>query len=105
MIFCQNDSDSHYSDEALQMIHEGTDAKIDDEELLGSKKGLTTKGTPIAIFNALQQKWHLGGDRMKEIKTWESKDQKSQQSVWHFCYEINEIGIFAQGSDFNKRKA
>ena len=58
-LFIQNDSDnnSDYSIEALQMIQEGTDAKIDDEELLGSKKGLTIKGTPFALLNALYQKW------------------------------------------------
>ena len=56
-LLLQNDSDSDYSIEALQMIQEGTDAKIDDEELLGSKKGLTIKGTPFALLNALYQKW------------------------------------------------
>ena len=39
------------------MIYDGTDAKIDDEELLGSKKCLTQKANPIALVNALQQKW------------------------------------------------
>ena len=56
-LLLQIDSDSDYSIEALQMIQEGTDAKIDDEELLGSKKGLTIKGTPFALLNALYQKW------------------------------------------------
>ena len=37
----QDDSDANYSNEALKMIFEGTDAKIDDEELLNRKKNLT----------------------------------------------------------------
>ena len=42
---------------------------------------------------------------MKDPKKWESKDLRSQQIIWHFCFEIKEIGIFAEASDFNKKKA
>jgi len=37
------------SPEALQNIAAGRDCLIDDPELLGSKKGLTSKQTPMAI--------------------------------------------------------
>ena len=42
---------------------------------------------------------------MKEPQRWESKDLKTQQIKWHFCYEIKEIGIRAEASDFNKKRA
>ena len=42
---------------------------------------------------------------MKDPKTWESKEILTNKLVWHFCYDIKEIGIKAEGSDYNKKKA
>ena len=87
------------------MIYEGTDAKIDDEELLGKKKYLTMKGTPSALLHAVQQKWPQGGKMIKNSKCWESRDQSSCRQIWHYEVEIEELNMKIQGSDFSKQKA
>lgn len=78
------------------MIFEGTDTKIDDEELLGKKKYLTTRATPLALINALQQKWREGGSKIKDSKCWESKDHETCQSIWHFSIGIEELGMHVE---------
>ena len=101
----EDDSDANYSNEALQMIFQGVDAKIGDVELLGKKKYLTTKGTPLALLNALQSKWREGGKSIKNSKCWESKDGLSNQLTWHFEVAIEELNIRIEASDSSKVKA
>ena len=101
----KDDSDANFSNEALQMIFEGTDAKIDDEDLLGKKKYLTTKGTPLALLNALQSKWHEGGKMIKNSKCWESRDQATCKLMWYFEVAVDELNLCIQASDTSKQKA
>ena len=98
----KDDSDANFSNESLQMIFEGTDAKIDDEEILGKKKYLTTKGTPLALLHNLQQKWHEGGDKIKNSKCWESRDPVSCRQIWHYEVTIEELGMVVQAEDWSK---
>ena len=87
------------------MIFEGTDAKIDDPELLSKKKNLTMRATPLAILNALQQKWPEGGSMIKNSKCWETKDQATYRQIWHYSAGIEELGIHVEAADFSKQKA
>ena len=87
------------------MIFEGTDAKIDDEELLGRKKNLTQKATPLALINALQQKWREGGSKIKDTKCWESREQATCKQIWHFSIGIQELGLQVEAADSSKQKA
>ena len=87
------------------MIFEGTDAKIGDEELLGKKKYLTSKGTPLALLHAVQQKWKEGGAMIKNSKCWESRDTQKCVQVWHFEVCIEELNMRIEASDSSKQKA
>ena len=101
----EDDSDANYSNEALQMIFQGVDAKISDVELLGKKKHLTVKGTPLALLNALQSKWREGGKSIKNSKCWESKDQAANKLMWHFEVAVDELNLRVEASDTSKNKA
>jgi hypothetical protein len=40
----------------LEKVRDGTDARLDDPELLGSKKDLLEKMSPLAVVNQIKQK-------------------------------------------------
>jgi hypothetical protein len=54
------DSDANYSNEALQAFFLGSDAKIDDINLV-NKKVLVSKQTPLTLVNQLVAKWKVYG--------------------------------------------
>jgi len=84
-----NDSDSHYSDQALEAFLNGTDCKIDDEELLGLKKHLTVKQLPLTLLNSLHAKWKSGGGaHMDSGVCFQSKEEESNQTVWSWRFTL-----------------
>ena len=64
-----------FSQQTLQNIAAGRDCLLSDEELLGSKKGLTCKFTPMSLVAQLKAKLpQLSRARITESNVSESKD-------------------------------
>jgi hypothetical protein len=62
-------SQGDYGTAELAEIAMGTDARIDDPELLTTKKHLMLKGqNPLSLINALSSKWKRGG-RLIDLNT------------------------------------
>ena len=73
------------SDEVRQDIESGHDCYLHDEELLGAKKNLTGKFTPLSIVSQLKAKLPPSDSaRISESKITETKDAETQRSLWHF---------------------
>ncbi len=105
MILCgQVDSDVNYSDEALMEFFKGTDAKIDDPDLV-NKKQLTAKQNPLSLVNQLVSKWKQHGSGINLNECWETRDPKTSRSVWHVKVGVAETNKFGVGSDQVKTQA
>lgn len=59
------DSDADYSNESLRAIHEGSDCKIEDPDLIldgtAKKRVLANKVTPLGLIQVIIAKWKQGG--------------------------------------------
>ena len=67
-------SDRDYPADVLTDIMMGRDARLDDPELLTTKKHLMLKGqNPLSLINALIAKWKLGGKYIDLNNCTESK--------------------------------
>ena len=96
-------SDKDYGTSELTEIAMGTDARIDDPELLTTKKHLMLKGqTPLSLINALMSKWKRGGKLIDLSKCSEFKT--AGQSM--FKFEIGIPGVLTgEATDTTKQKA
>lgn len=98
------DSDANYSNDALQEFFEGTDAKIDDPDLI-HRKALLLKQNPMTLTNQLVSKWRVYGAQLSLNDCFETRDPKTMRSVWHVKVGIPDKSLFAQGSHMQKAQA
>lgn len=93
----RSDSDADYSNEALQQIFEGTDAKLDDTELI-NKKSLVAKQNPLSLINQLVAKWKEHGKSLILNDCIETRDPKTMRAVWHVKVGLPEKDLFGKAS-------
>ena len=103
------DSDADYSNESLKAIHEGSDCKLEDQDLItdgtAKKRLLANKLTPLGLIQVVIAKWKQGGQNIRLDMTWETKDPATLKSIWHWRLGIPECGIIGESSNFNKARA
>jgi hypothetical protein len=98
------DSDANYSNEALQAFFLGSDAKIDDINLV-NKKVLVSKQTPLTLVNQLVAKWKVYGVQIKMNEFWETRDPTTMCSVWHCKVGLQDHNLIGHASDCSKNTA
>ena len=97
-------NDTDYSTESLRDIMMGTDARIDDPELLTSKKDLMLKGqNPLSLINALAAKWKTYGKLIDLNNVAESKDAEGK-SMFRYRIGIPKVCV-GEATDTSKQRA
>ena len=97
------DQIKEFAPEKLQEISEGTDAFIDDPELLTSKKSLQDKYTPASLVNTLKSKYKDSG-----ITDYSSRRRNPitlNSDLFMFTVSMQKIEVKGQAEEASKKTA